>query len=82
MSSIPNLGLFDGIFHAYSYLNKMSRNQTVKTLIKRRVPRHLNRVCTVSLCPTERTLCLYGVSCRNSHFCNLVGLSERAGIIC
>ena len=37
------------------YLNWNSRKQAVKTLIPRRLMRHLIKVCTVFLCPTKAT---------------------------
>ena len=42
--------------------NRMLCKQTVKTLIRRRVLRRLIWVGTVCLCPTKKTLGLYGLS--------------------
>ena len=43
-------------FHFYSDFNRAFSNQTVDTLIRRRVLRRLIWVCTVCLCPTKKTL--------------------------
>ena len=53
------LTLLCGIFHFYSNFNRTFFKQTVETLIRHRV---LICVCTVSLCPTKRSLGLYGLS--------------------
>ena len=65
----PILGASGILFHFYSISNRnycwqTVRNycwQTVKTLIRRRVLRRLIWVCTVCLCPKNRTLGLYGL---------------------
>ena len=44
----------------YSILNRLFCKQTVNTLIRRRIMRRLIWVCTACLCPTKRTLDLYG----------------------
>ena len=49
------------IFHFYSNLNRIFCKHTVETLIRRRILRHLIWICTVCLCPTKRTLGLYGL---------------------
>ena len=54
------LGVLGGIFHFYSISNKIFCEQTVGTLIW---------VCAVSLCPTRRTLGLYGLKEEFSPFC-------------
>ena len=59
-SPFPILGLLGGIFHFYSNFNKILCKQTVKTLIRRHIL-CLIWVCTVCICPTKRTLGLYGL---------------------
>ena len=54
-------GLLGGSFHFYSHFNRIFCMQTVKTLIRRHVLWRLIWVCTVCLCPTKRTLGLYGL---------------------
>ena len=49
-------------FHFYSNFNITFFQQTVETLIRRRVLRRLIWVCTACLCPTKRALGLYGLS--------------------
>ena len=49
-----------------SYFNRKFCKQTMDTLIRRRVLRRLIWVCTVCLCPTKRTPCLYGLRLRSS----------------
>ena len=56
------IGVSDVLFHFYSISNRNSCKQTVKTLIRRRDLRRLIWVCTVCLCPKDRTLGLYGLS--------------------
>ena len=48
-------------FHFYSSFNRKSCKQTVETLIRRRILWHLIWVCTICLCPTKRTLGIYGL---------------------
>ena len=60
-SPFPVLGVSGVLFHFYSISNRYSCQQTVKTLIRRRVLRRLIWVCTVCLCPKNRTLGLYGL---------------------
>ena len=55
------LGLVGDIFHFYSYFKRNFCKQTVENLIRRRGLRRLNWFCTVCLCPTKRTLDLYGL---------------------
>ena len=55
------LGVLGGIFHFYSNSNIRFCEQTVETLIRRRIMRCLIWVCAVCLCPTKRTLGLYGL---------------------
>ena len=49
------------LFYFYSNLNLTFYKQTVKTLIKQRAMRCLIWVFSVSLGPTKRTICLYGL---------------------
>ena len=60
-SPFPILAVFGVRFHFHSILNRYSCQQTVKTLIRRRVLRRLIWVCTVCLCPKNGTLGLYGL---------------------
>ena len=46
----------------YSNFNRKLCKQTVETLIRPRILWHLIWVCTVCLCPTKRTLGLYGLA--------------------
>ena len=61
-SLLPILGMFQnarllcGIFHFYSEVHRIFCKQTVENLIGRRVLRRLIWSCTVSRCPTKRTL--------------------------
>ena len=59
--SISLLRDVGGIFHFYSNFNRTFCNQTVETLIRRRILRRLVWVCTVCICPTKRTLGLCGL---------------------
>ena len=62
VESISNfMGVLVGIFHFYSKSHRIFCKQTVETLIRRRVMRRMVWVCIVCLCPTKRTLCLYGL---------------------
>ena len=56
MSPFPILGVLAGIFHFYSNFNGTFCKQTVETLIRCHVLRHLIWVYTVCLCPTKWTL--------------------------
>ena len=51
-SPFPILGVSGLLFHLYFYFDRNSCEQTVQTLIRRRVPRRW--VCTVCLCPKNR----------------------------
>ena len=53
-------GLFGCKFHFYSNLNRTFCKVTVQTLIRRHSLGHLVWVCTFCMCPTKRTLGLYG----------------------
>ena len=55
------IGVLGGIFHFYSNCDRKLCKQKVETPISRRVLQRLIWVCTVSLCPTKRTLGLYGL---------------------
>ena len=57
----PNLGVLSAIFHLCSNFDRIFCKQTVETLIRHRVLRRLTWVCTICLCPTKRTLGLYGL---------------------
>ena len=57
-SPFPFEGLLGCIFHFHSIFNRTVCQQTVQTLIRRRVLRRLVWVCTICLCPTKRTLSL------------------------
>ena len=59
-SSFPFEWLVGGNFLFYSNLNRTFRKQTVKTLIRRGGQWRLVWVSTVYICPTKRTLGLYG----------------------
>ena len=48
-------------FHFYHIFDRNSCEQTVQTLIRRRVLRRLIWVCTDCLCPKNMTPCLYGL---------------------
>ena len=61
-SSFQISGLLDGIFYFYSNFKRNFCKQTVKNLIRCRVLRRLIWFCTVCLCPTKRTLGLYGLT--------------------
>ena len=65
-SLFPYQGLLGGILLLYSNFNRTFCKQTAETLIRRRVLRRLILVCTVCLCPTKRTLGLYGLK-KESH---------------
>ena len=56
------LGVFGDSFRFYSNSNRTLCEQTVETLIRRRVLRRLIWVCAVCLCPTKRTLGLFGLT--------------------
>ena len=58
------LGLLGGIFQFYSNSDSTFSEQTVETLIRRRVLRRLIWVSAICLCPTKRTLGLYGLNMR------------------
>ena len=60
MSPFPILGVLSFIF--YSNSNRTFYEQTVETLVRRRRTRRLIWVWTVCLCPTKRTLGLYGLN--------------------
>ena len=57
--SISILGFFGWYLSIYSNLNRAYCKQIVKTLIRRHL---LICVCTGCLCPTKRTLGLYGLN--------------------
>ena len=65
------LGVLGGTFHCYSNSNRIFCEQTVETLIRRRVLRRLIWVCVVCQCPTKRTLDLYGLSFTKSSYANV-----------
>ena len=67
MSVFQMLGVFDGIFHFIQNYNRTFCKQTVETLIRRRVLWRLIWVCVVCLCPTNRTLGLYGLIYMSDH---------------
>ena len=58
---ISVLRVVGSIFHLNSNFVRTFSKQTVEILIRRRVLRRLIWVCTVCLCPTKRTLVLYGL---------------------
>ena len=66
MSPFPILGVSGVRVHFYSSSNRNSCRQTVKTLIRRHVVRHLIWVCTVCLCPKNETLGLYRLNIQNT----------------
>ena len=61
-SLFPFKGLLDGILHFHSHFDRIFCKQTVGTLIRRSVLRRLIWVCNVCLCPTKKTLGLYGLT--------------------
>ena len=62
------LGVLGEIFHFFSNSNRKFCEKTVETLIRRcRILRRLISVCAVSLCPTKRTLGLYGLITGSSY---------------
>ena len=61
-SPFPFKGAMNGNFHFYSNFNRTICEQTVETLIRRRVVRRLIWICTVCQCHTKRTLGLNGLS--------------------
>ena len=63
--SIVVLRVIGGIIHFYSNRNRTFCKRIVETLIRRRVLRRLVWVCTICLCPTKRTLGLYGLRMTN-----------------
>ena len=64
-SPFPVLWAPGGIFYFYSNFNGIFCKQIVETLVRRRVLWRLIWVCTVCLCPTKRTMWLYGLICAN-----------------
>ena len=65
----PFLGLLGGVFHCYSNLDRAIYKQTVETLIRRLVLRHLIWVCTVRLFTTKRMLAIIWVKRKNPYIC-------------
>ena len=55
----PIVRKLDDVFNFYSNFNRKFCKQTVKTLIRHRIVRHLLWGCTFCLRPTERTLTLH-----------------------
>ena len=81
-SPFPILGLLDGIFHFYSNFKRHFCKQTVENLIRRPVLRRLIWFCTVCICPTKRTLGLYGLTFSKKSFkehyqCQMVWIQIR-----
>ena len=67
----------------FSFLFKCNRKvckQTVETLIRRRILWCLIWVCTVCLCPTKRTLDIYGL--KMQLFCYLIRVPEIWEVDC
>ena len=62
MSLFQILGVLGGIFHFYSNANETFCLQTVMTLIRHGILWRLIWVCAVCLCPTKRTVGLYGLT--------------------
>ena len=50
-------------YFSFSSFKRKLCKQTVETLIRRRILRRLIWVCTICLCPTKRTLGIYGLKC-------------------
>ena len=67
-------GVLGGIFHFYSSFYRKLCKQTVETLIRRRILWRLIWVCTICLCPTKRTLGIYGFYC--NYFAYLIRVAE------
>ena len=61
-SPFSSSGLLGVVFHPYSNLNRTSCKLTVENLIKQCSLWRLKRACTIYLCPTKRTLVLYGLN--------------------
>ena len=60
ISVLRDVGCF--FLHFSSNFNRTFYKQIVETLVRRRVLWRLIWICTVCLCPTKRTLGLYGLS--------------------
>ena len=60
--AIPIVWALGGIFRFCPNSERTFCKQTVETLIRRRVLRRLVWIYTVCLCPTKRTLGLYGLN--------------------
>ena len=72
-SLFPFKGLLGGIFSFYSNCKGTFCKQIVESLIRWCVLSHLIWFCTVCLCPTKRTLCLYGLSVVHSfQICSII----------
>ena len=54
--------LLDVVFHSYSNFNRAICKQTVESLIRYCSLSRWILVCTICLCPTKRTLGLYGLN--------------------
>ena len=72
MSSFTTLGILGGIFHFHSKFDRILCKQTLETLIRHRILWRLIWVCTVCLCPTKRTLGLYGLNTQKLHLKELL----------
>ena len=48
-------------FYFHSNFNRVFCKQTVQTLIRRPIMQHPIWVCTICICPTKRTLGIYGL---------------------
>ena len=68
------------------YLNRTLCKQAVGPLIRHCILWHLIWGCSVCLCPTKRTLCLYGlmlhICCRFKHILRYVYADDRKHIYC
>ena len=61
-SLFGTLGVLGGILHFDSNFNRTFCEQTVETLIRRRILRRLIWVCAVCLCPTKKDAMLIWVN--------------------
>ena len=73
--SISILRVIGWYFSFFSNFNRTFCKQTVETLIRRHIMRRLIWVCTVFLCPTKRTLGLYGLKSKEQNSNTFQGLS-------
>ena len=61
-SLFSSSGLLGVVYYSYSNFDKISCKQTVENLIRHCSLWRLISACTICLCPTNRTLVLYGLN--------------------